>query len=140
LLQVIDSLSSVLSHQGYRREADALHDVWVHSTATPDFGGLGVSADQTLTPSEEEEILFLVSAQLEALNSQDRHGEPLAPLLTRPAGRRGMTLAEKIFAAHDVERKGSVRPGDVICVNVDWVMASELSWSVCCSVLSWLKV
>ena len=39
-----------------------------------------------------------------------------------------MTLAEKIFAAHDVARRGEVRPGDVIRLDVDWVIASELSW------------
>ena len=39
-----------------------------------------------------------------------------------------MTLAEKIFAAHDVARRGEVQPGDVIRLDVDWVIASELSW------------
>lgn len=41
-----------------------------------------------------------------------------------------MTLAEKIFASHDVDGKGFVRPGDMIRVSVDWVMASEASWGV----------
>ena len=41
-----------------------------------------------------------------------------------------MTLSEKIFAAHDIERKGEVKPGDMIRVDVDWIIASELSWSV----------
>lgn len=41
-----------------------------------------------------------------------------------------MTLSEKIFAAHDIERRGELKPGDMIRVDVDWVMASELSWSV----------
>lgn len=40
-----------------------------------------------------------------------------------------MTLTEKIFAAHNVSRKGDVKPGDVIRVDIDWVLASELSWS-----------
>jgi homoaconitase/3-isopropylmalate dehydratase large subunit len=40
-----------------------------------------------------------------------------------------MTLAEKIFAAHDVRGTGHVKPGDVIRLDVDWVLASELSWS-----------
>jgi hypothetical protein len=48
----------------------------------------------------------------------------------RPKERRGMTTSEKIFAAHDIERKGEVKPGDMIRVDVDWIMASELSWSV----------
>lgn len=41
-----------------------------------------------------------------------------------------MTLAEKIFAFHDVESKGYVHPGETIRVSIDWVMASEASWSV----------
>ncbi|KAK5735061.1 hypothetical protein LTR17_008397 [Elasticomyces elasticus] len=40
-----------------------------------------------------------------------------------------MTVAEKIFAAHDVSGKGEVKPGDVIRLDVDWIIASELSWS-----------
>ena len=39
-----------------------------------------------------------------------------------------MTLAEKILAQHDVSRKGEVKPGEVIRLDVDWVIASELSW------------
>jgi hypothetical protein len=41
-----------------------------------------------------------------------------------------MTLSEKIFAAHDVERRGVLKPGDMVRVDVDFVMASELSWGV----------
>ena len=89
-----------------------------------------MSPDQQLSETDEVEILFLVSAYLEGLNSADRQEAPVEPLMSRPVGRRGMTLAEKIFAAHDTERKGEVKPGDVIRVDVDWVMASELSWGV----------
>jgi hypothetical protein len=42
-----------------------------------------------------------------------------------------MTMTEKILAMHDVSRRGFVRPGDIIQVDVDWVIASELSWKVC---------
>jgi hypothetical protein len=41
-----------------------------------------------------------------------------------------MTLSEKIFAAHDVERRGVLKPGDMARVDVDFVIASELSWTV----------
>lgn len=66
---------------------------------------------------------------MEALNYEDRRSSPIQPLDYRPDGRRGMTLAEKIFASHDVSRKGEVKVGDVIRLDVDWVMASELSWA-----------
>lgn len=40
-----------------------------------------------------------------------------------------MTLTEKIFALHDVEGHGFVRTGTTIRVAIDWIMASEASWS-----------
>jgi hypothetical protein len=79
---------------------------------------------------QEAEIVFLVSAWLESLNSVDRSKSLSKPLTSRPEGRRGMTLSEKIFAAHDIDQKGFVTPGDVVRVSVDWIMASELSWHV----------
>jgi homoaconitase/3-isopropylmalate dehydratase large subunit len=39
-----------------------------------------------------------------------------------------MTLTEKIFAAHDVERQGWVAPGRTMSVSVDWILASDASW------------
>ncbi|KAL1866138.1 hypothetical protein Plec18167_009137 [Paecilomyces lecythidis] len=40
-----------------------------------------------------------------------------------------MTLSEKIFALHDIDRKGSIAAGELIRVDVDWVIASEASWA-----------
>jgi hypothetical protein len=51
-------------------------------------------------------------------------------LISRPESQKGMTLSEKILVVNDVERRGEVKPGDMIRVNVDWIMASELFWSV----------
>lgn len=131
LLHAITIILPELEKHGYTREADSLRDTVTHCALIPDFGGLGLSENQLdLQANQEREILFLLSAYLEALNYQDRHATPPPePLLSRPPGRRGMTLAEKIFAAHDVRRKGAVRAGEVIRVDVDWVIASELSWS-----------
>ncbi|KAF2098861.1 aconitase family protein [Rhizodiscina lignyota] len=128
ILKYLDSVSSALESKKFTREAEALRDAIVHSTTSTDFGGLGLTADQSLTGKDESEVLFLVSAYLEALNSQDRYETAVPPLDSRPPGRRGMTVTEKIFAAHDVERKGEVKPGDVIRVDVDWVIASDISW------------
>lgn len=95
-----------------------------------DLGGLGLSNDTALTTEQVSEILFLVSAWLEALNSADRAKVSPIPMSRRPQGRRGMTLSEKIFAMHDIDQKGSVTPGQLIRVDVDWVIASEASWAV----------
>ncbi|KIW26158.1 uncharacterized protein PV07_09275 [Cladophialophora immunda] len=46
----------------------------------------------------------------------------------RPPGRKPMTMAEKILATHDTERRGEVQLGDTLRIDVDWVIASELSW------------
>lgn len=129
-MQQLQSLSEILSSAGFVREAEALSDVHNISTLSTDFGGLGYKQDAQLIQGEEAEVLFLVSAWLEALNSADRSKAPAKHLSSRPAGRRPMTLSEKIFAAHDIDRKGAVKPGDVVRVNVDWIMASELSWKV----------
>ena len=39
-----------------------------------------------------------------------------------------MTLTEKIFAYHSIQRLGSVYPGQTISVSVDWILASDASW------------
>ena len=79
---------------------------------------------------EEAEVVFLVSAWLESLNSADRSKSPPKPLTIRPEGRRGTTLSENIFAAHDTDQKGFLMSGDVVRISVEWIMASELSWHV----------
>ncbi|KAK3692463.1 aconitase family protein [Podospora appendiculata] len=130
ILSEIEHLSNHL-RPSHPREADALQQVHQHCTTPPHFGGLGLPATSAtaFTAAETAEVLFLVSAYLEALTYQDRNASPLPVLPRRPPDRRGMTLAEKILAAHDVARTGHVAPGDVLRLDVDWVMASELSWS-----------
>ena len=130
LLDQLHALSSVLSSSEHTREAELLHDVYSLSRTSPDFGGLGFSDDKPLDTAQEAQVTFLVSAYMESLNSAERSRAPSKPLKHRPAGRRGMTLSEKIFAAHDVERRGEVKPGDLVRVDVDWILASELSWNV----------
>jgi hypothetical protein len=107
-----------------------LKDVYSFAVLDTDFGGLGFKVDQNLSPKEETQVLFLISAWLESLNSADRSKRLVKLLTARPEGRRSMTLSEKIFAAHDIERRGELKPGDMVRVDVDWVMASEISWSV----------
>lgn len=99
-------------------------------TLEADFGGLGLTPEMVLTEKDETEILFLVAAWMESLNSADRAKSPRPQLSSRPDGRRAMTLSEKIFADHDIQQRGFVKAGDLIRVDVDWVMASEASWAV----------
>lgn len=39
-----------------------------------------------------------------------------------------MTLTEKIFAHHDILRRGTISPGTTISVSIDWILASDASW------------
>jgi homoaconitase/3-isopropylmalate dehydratase large subunit len=41
-----------------------------------------------------------------------------------------MTIAEKILAMHDTRRRGFVKQGDTVLLDVDWIMASEIAWKV----------
>lgn len=129
-MKQLEAISQVLHAQGYPREATALKDVIILCEQPSELGGLGLDTNQPLKKNEEAEISFLVSAWLEALNSADRSKAKPEPLSFRPADRRGMTLSEKIFAMHDVAQNGSVKVGDLIRVDVDWVIASEASWAV----------
>ncbi|KAF7179654.1 hypothetical protein CNMCM7691_008703 [Aspergillus felis] len=122
-------LIETLQSLGHVRESSALADVLRVCTQPRDLGGLGLEDASDLTEQQESEVLFLASAWLEALNSEDRSRSMLAPLPSRPPGRRGMTLSEKIFASHDLAHRGWVAPGDLIRVDVDWVIASEASWA-----------
>lgn len=126
----LQQTSTALQTQGHPREANTLADVLAVCSQSPELGGLGLSSTEDLTPEQQSEILFLASAWLESLNSADRAKSPLPPLSSRPRGRRAMTLSEKIFAVHDIQRRGCVAPGELICVDVDWVIASEASWVV----------
>ncbi|KAI0517225.1 hypothetical protein F5B22DRAFT_603781 [Xylaria bambusicola] len=93
-----------------------------------DFGGMELTTSTILSMEIEAQVLFLLSTYVEAVKSAERAHHAPKSLKERPQGRRPMTMSEKIFAAHDVSRKGWVRPGEVIQVDVDWILASELSW------------
>ncbi|EXJ75019.1 uncharacterized protein A1O5_01715 [Cladophialophora psammophila CBS 110553] len=129
LLDEIQYLADVLVGAGHPADAAAFRDVRELAILSTDFGGLGLRPDcENLSVQDTSELLFLISAHLEAVNSAERARSQLHPLSWRPQERRGMTLAEKIFAAHDIDQRGEVKPGDVIRVDVDWILASELSW------------
>ncbi|KAI1646814.1 aconitase family protein [Daldinia loculata] len=96
---------------------------------SPNYGGLGLTPSTPIAGDVASEVLLLITAWLEALNSADREGGVGSRVMNfRPADRPPMNLTEKIFAMHDVDSKGYVRVGDTIRVAVDWIMASEASW------------
>lgn len=130
VLKALQRIARTLNAHGKKVTAEALEEVVHRCVTLEDFGGYGMDIETTLHPHQEADVTFLCSAYLEALKSVARAQSKPAPLKFRPTGRPGMTMTEKIFAMHDVSRKGYVQPGDIIQVDVDWVLASELSWAV----------
>jgi hypothetical protein len=96
------------------------------------FGGLGLGRSGPATPSDYEEVLFLIEAWLESLNSQEKATTQLSTVDVRSAETKPMNLAQKIFAHHTIGgcTIEGLAIGDLVRVGVDWVIASELSWSV----------
>jgi len=130
LIAFLKQLAKELKAQNLIQLADVLEEVVHQCTTDPDFGGYGFNDNAPLSAPEEAEVVFLCSAYLEAVSAATRRVSAPGPLRHRPHGRRGMTMTEKIFAMHDTSRKGSVKPGDIVQADVDWILASELSWKV----------
>jgi hypothetical protein len=84
LLKGLKSVTDVLLTNNQLREAEALSNVSSLAVLSPDFGGLGYSPDMHLDTQQEAEIVFLVSAWLESLNSVDRSKSLSKPLTYRP--------------------------------------------------------
>jgi hypothetical protein len=130
LVAFLQKLADTLQQSGIRHLSEALHQTVSKCTTPEDFGGYGVAPETQLTSSQEADVVFLCSAFIEAVKSEERARSKPQPLRHKPKGRRPMTMAEKVFAAHDVSQRGYVKPGDIIQVDVDWILASELSWQV----------
>ena len=119
-------------------EADAFDQVQDKVTTSPSFGGLGLSHDAVPTTAQYDEAIFLCEAWLESVKSQESSKDFLSVNSLRPHGTKPMTLAQKIFTQHALgskEVEHGLAVGDVVRVGVDWVIASELSWSGMASIL-----
>ncbi|KAG0015214.1 hypothetical protein BGZ80_009972 [Entomortierella chlamydospora] len=105
-------------------EAVAVAERAGHAFRTRDLGGTKTTKEMG------DKILEELEKELYGLNAAE--GAPVVrPLaLTRASGRRGMTISEKIIAhnAIGLQSPGNVKPGDMVCVSVDWTLASELTW------------
>ncbi|EHK47694.1 hypothetical protein TRIATDRAFT_44417 [Trichoderma atroviride IMI 206040] len=129
-ITLLGNISLVLSEQGALRESQIFSQISEISLTSPNHGGLGLKIDEEATQDDIHEISFLISAWLEALNSDDRKkhvGQSIQQVA--PKDRPPMTVTEKIFAMHAIDSKGYVRTGETIRVSLDWIMASEASWA-----------
>ena len=136
---LLSRYSNGLRDGGKTAEADALDRVREKVIDKKAFGGLGLGDNTTADPAQQTEILFLVEAWLEAINSQERARDFLCYRKSPTEGTRPMTLAQKIFAQHAVGEKPAIglAAGDVVRVGIDWILASELSWQVRTMIALW---
>lgn len=125
-------LAKKLDEQSKSVEAETIRNVHEKACESPNFGGLGLSLSKDLTEADYDEVLFLVEAWLESLNAYEKAVPSPQTSSTKSGEVKPMTLAQKIFAQHVVGGCDStgLQLGDVVRTNVDWVIASELSWEV----------
>ena len=132
IAEALSALSSALTRISRQCEAGAIDQVLEKAVDKKAFGGLGLSRSGSATPSDYEEVIFLTEAWLESLNSQEKAATQLSTIDVRSAKTKPMNLAQKIFAHHTISGCPieGLAIGDLVRVRVDWIIASELSWSV----------
>lgn len=132
---VVVSCKEALRSRGEARslDADALDELREKITSGTSYGGLAVARITIPTTDQYAEILFQTEAHLESVNSQIKATNFLQVSNQPVQGTKPMTLAQKIFTQHALSGipsdSHSLASGDVIRAGVDWVIASELSWS-----------
>ncbi|KAJ1929842.1 hypothetical protein IWQ60_000803 [Tieghemiomyces parasiticus] len=118
---------------GLEAEANAVEQAVRKVIDDDEYNGYGIRSrdlgGSATTTEVGDAVLKALIPLLNGLNAAQRRAEqPL--LLERPVGRRGMTICEKILShnAINLPAPGNVTPGDMVCVSVDWTVASELTW------------
>lgn len=66
-LRFLSTLATKLSQDGKSKEATAMLEVLNIATSSPDYGGMGLSANTKLTAVESDELVLLTSACKETL-------------------------------------------------------------------------
>lgn len=134
IIDSLQELASILATSGHGPESEMLEIVVGKSLERKELGGLGLDYLADLGEKDKKEVLFLVEAWSESLNSEEKaRNDVRRPLQSQQANFRPMSLAEKIFVHHIASGCPDlgVQEGDVITVAVDWVVTSEAGWFVC---------
>lgn len=122
------------------REAKCIEDAVAKVLDDQEVGGLSVrTADlggKASTTEVGDAVIKVLEDLLNQLNIKDladkvevdSNGRLIPSSL--PFKRRPMTLCEKIIcnSAVGLEAPYDVKPNDMVCVKVDWTIASELTW------------
>jgi hypothetical protein len=132
IADTLSLISSALRRISKQREAEAIDQVLEKAVDKKAFGGLGLSNSRLATSSDYDDVIFLTEAWLESLNSQDKETNQFSTIDIRSEKTKPMNLAQKIFAHHTIRGCPieGLSIGDLVRVGVDWIIASELSWSV----------
>lgn len=125
---------------GLEKEAAAIEKAVAKVLDDKELGGLCIRTKdlggEATTSEIGDAIVNVLSDYLNELNIQDladkvqvdANGRLIPSSL--PFRRRPMTLCEKIIcnSAVGLPAPYDVKPGDMVCVKVDWTIASELTW------------
>ena len=124
-------LSATLVSHGKASESDALETAVAKSVERTALGGLELDGRADFSEEDRQDILFLVDAWLEQLNSQER-SRANPTMSVKAEQTRPMTLAEKILTYHTLGKIPfeGLHVGNLARVAVDWVICSEATWSV----------
>ncbi|KAL3421013.1 aconitase [Phlyctema vagabunda] len=131
ILDVFNVITNFLKTIEKPLEADALTQVLQICRTEKDLGGLELGDAVDLESGQLDEVKFLVEAWLETVNSEQNSRGLQVPISGIVAERKPMNLTEKILAHHATSgpSAGGVNAGDLITITVDWIIASELSWT-----------
>lgn len=131
-LKALEILSEGLKKAERSSEHEVISHVIQLCRAEKEDGGLGLGDSSVLEASQVDEIKFLVEAWLETLNSEQNSKGLQDTVSGAVTARKPMNLTEKILAHHATSAPfpGGVTAGDLITITVDWIIASELSWTV----------
>ncbi|KAF7196888.1 putative aconitate hydratase [Pseudocercospora fuligena] len=114
--------------------AQALEDTLTKLSDPTSFGGLGIQEHDDVPVTVYNEVIHWTTAYLHSVESRQNGRNFMGTTHVHSARpTRPMTLAQKMFTQHALSGvptdANSLTQGDVIRAGIDWVIASELSWS-----------
>ena len=125
----LTGFATSLNTLNHVKEATVIDLVLEKAIDSPSHGGLGVDPKTPPPSSTHDEVLFLISAHLTTLLAPNR--DYLSTIPQPHSSTHPMTLAQKIFSQHVLGHcpPTGLTVGSVTRVGLDWILASELSWS-----------